>query len=126
VAASAAAGEAPDVVILRGPPMPQVLPTWAFPLCSSTCAAVAAIATHPVDVVKTRLQVLSTAEGGRQRRTALSVARELYAAEGGAGFTRGMAARVATLSVGSTISWFVYEMVKRHLGQRAPPPEPEG
>lgn len=38
---------------------PQVLPIWSFPLCSAACSATASIATHPIDVVKTRLQVLS-------------------------------------------------------------------
>ena len=107
-----------DVVILSDLPMSQVLPAWAFPLCSSSCASVAAVATHPIDVVKTRLQVLSAAEHGRQR-SAMQVASELWAQEGAAGFTRGMGARVATLSVGSSLSWCAFEMVKRHLGQRA-------
>lgn len=39
------------------PPMQKLLPLWAFPLCSSVCAATAAVCTHPIDVVKTRLQV---------------------------------------------------------------------
>jgi solute carrier family 25 citrate transporter 1 len=113
-------GGAGGVVVLHTDlPLSQVLPAWAFPLCSSTSAAVAAVVTHPVDVVKTRLQVLSAAEAGRERRTAVGVARELHLAEGAAGFGRGMAARVATLSVGSTVSWFVYEMVKRRLAADA-------
>lgn len=93
----------------------HALPAWSFPLCSSTSASIAAIATHPIDVVKTRLQVLTAAEHGHTRRTAMSVASELWAAEGVSGFVRGMSARVATLSMGSSVSWFVYEMVKRQL-----------
>ncbi len=93
------------------------LPAWAFPLCSSAAAAAAALATHPLDVVKTRLQVLGAAEPGR-RRSALAVAAELRAAEGLKGFARGLGPRVATLSLGSSVSWCVYELAKRQLAAR--------
>lgn len=102
------------VTVLRDLPTSQVIPVWAYPLCSSSCASVAAVATHPIDVVKTRLQVLSAAQPGR-RRSAFQVAAVLWAQEGAAGFTRGLGARVATLSMGSAINWFGYEMVKRQL-----------
>ncbi len=48
-----------------------------------------------------------------------SITRQLFAAEGLRGFARGMGARVLTMSGGSTISWFVYEMVKKQLMARA-------
>lgn len=102
-------------VVTEYPPMSQVLPIWAFPLCSSSCAALAALATHPLDVVKTRLQVLTAAEKGQRKRSAWQVARELFASEGLSGFSRGLGPRVATLSLGSSMSWFCYEMVKRQL-----------
>ena len=47
-----------NIVSEADPPMQKLLPLWAFPLCSSVCAAAAAICTHPIDVIKTRLQVL--------------------------------------------------------------------
>ena len=103
------------VTVLADLPMLQVIPAWAFPLCSSSCAAVAAVATHPIDVVKTRLQVLTAAEKGQRQRSAWQVAGELWRAEGVAGFTRGAGARIATLSIGSSMSWWCYEMVKRQL-----------
>ena len=40
-------------------PMLQVLPLWSFPVCSALCSATASVLTHPIDVVKTRLQVLA-------------------------------------------------------------------
>lgn len=46
-----------NIVSEADPPMQKLLPLWAFPLCSSVCAAAAAICTHPIDVIKTRLQV---------------------------------------------------------------------
>ncbi len=48
-----------------GPPLQKgeqeeedvALPPWALLMCSASAASVAAVATHPIDVVKTRLQV---------------------------------------------------------------------
>jgi solute carrier family 25 citrate transporter 1 len=114
-----------NVSVVGDLPMSQVLPVWAFPVCSSSCAALAAVATHPLDVVKTRLQVLTAAEKGQKRRSAWQVAGELWRAEGVKGFTRGAGARIATLSVGSSTSWFCYEMVKRQLERNFPWKEQE-
>ena len=61
------------------------------------------------------LQVLSASEYDR-RWTVSRVAGDLYRSEGLAGFARGMGARIVTMSVGSSISWFTYEVVKRQLG----------
>ena len=68
------------VQVLADPPMHQVLPLWTYPVCSSLCSATASIVTHPIDVVKTRLQVLSNRAGsegagggGGQRMTAWQV-----------------------------------------------------
>jgi hypothetical protein len=113
-------GSGDGVSVRADPSMSQILPAWAFPLCSSSCAAVAAVATHPIDVVKTRLQVLAAAERGSVRRGAWQTAGELWRAEGVRGFTRGAGARVATLSLGSSLSWFSYEMVKRELERAFP------
>jgi hypothetical protein len=91
----------------------QVLPPWVYPVCSSSCAAVAATITHPVDVIKTRLQVLSAITGQRQK--AFDVTRRLWESDGLAGFSKGLSARVMTMCVGTSISWFMYEMVKKNL-----------
>ncbi|PSC69265.1 mitochondrial carrier family [Micractinium conductrix] len=113
--------------IISDPPMLQVLPIWSFPLCSALSSATASIATHPIDVVKTRLQVLSNRSGGAAapgeapppRLTAWQVCRQLYVAEGLRGFSRGLGARVATMSTGSAVTWLTYESVKRWLARRA-------
>eukprot|EP00887_Chlorella_sp_A99_P000498 scaffold17.g498.t1 len=109
------------VVVRQDPPMAAVLPLYAFPLASAACASVAAVATHPIDVVKTRLQVLS-ARAGREEAAARAaelrfgaVARALYAREGWRGFLHGVGARVATISTGSAVSWGVFESTKRWL-----------
>lgn len=90
-----------------------VLPAWVYPVCSSSCAAIAATVTHPIDVIKTRLQVTSAITGKRQR--ALDVTRRLWESDGIAGFSKGLSARVMTMGVGTSISWFMYEMVKKSL-----------
>lgn len=89
------------------------LPPWVYPVCSSSCAAVAAIVTHPIDVVKTRLQVISARSG--KAPSSIEVVRELWGSQGLAGFRRGMSARVMTMCLGTSFSWFVYETVKKKL-----------
>jgi hypothetical protein len=109
--------------VLTDPPLHEVLPLWAFPMCSSTCAVVASVVTHPIDVVKTRLQVLTASSqnssgndsSNNNRLTARHVAKVLFQSEGLKGFTRGMIARVSTIGFGSTISWGTYELIKRKL-----------
>lgn len=96
--------------------MQEVLPLWAFPLCSAACSATASICTQPIDVVKTRLQVLSTGAHSQQLN-AWQVAVRLWQEEGLKGFRRGMAARTLTMAAGSAVSWSTYETVKRQLAR---------
>ena len=58
----------------------EELPVWSYPLCSSVAAAVAALATHPIDCIKTNMQVLSAQTGKRQ--AASTIARELWRTRG--------------------------------------------
>lgn len=106
-----------DGGIESDPAIHEILPLWAFPMCSSACAVVASVATHPIDVAKTRLQVLSASglETEKAKLSVSQVARSLFQQEGLRGFTRGMSARVATVGFGSTVSWATYETVKREL-----------
>ena len=67
---------ADGVHVHADPPMLQVLPLWTYPVCSALCSATASVLTHPIDVVKTRLQVLSNRAGSGssgQRLTAWQV-----------------------------------------------------
>jgi len=102
--------------IVHAPTMTEVLPGWAYPLCSSLCSALAATATHPIDVVKTRIQVYSARTGVAPK--AISVTKELWEGQGFQAFGRGLGARVLTMSMGTSISWFVYEMTKNGLNAR--------
>lgn len=53
------------------------------------------------------------------------VCRQLYAQEGLRGFSRGIGARVATMSTGSAVTWLTYESVKRWLARRPGPAHAE-
>ncbi|KAK9834140.1 hypothetical protein WJX81_001743 [Elliptochloris bilobata] len=90
------------------------LPAWGYAASSAGSAATAALATQPLDVVKTRLQVLSAGKGGGAL-TAWSVARSLFRREGLRGFAGGNAARVAQLAAGAAVSWVTYEEAKLRL-----------
>ena len=58
------------------------LPGWAVGACSAASAAAAAVVTHPLDVVKTRLQVASAASPAAAGSASLNIARHLLATEG--------------------------------------------
>lgn len=94
-------------------PMPQ-LPAWAIAGCSASAAAAAAIVTHPFDVVKTRLQVLS-AQPQQAGLTALQVARQQLQREGVGSFFNGLTARLLNIAPGCALSWALYEQLKAWL-----------
>ena len=92
----------------------QELPPWSVASCSAVAAAAAAVVTHPADVVKTRLQVLSATAAGREL-TARSLARQMLADEGTAVFWQGLSARVLNIAPGCAISWMMFESIKKQL-----------
>lgn len=85
----------------------------ALIVCSAISASIAAVATHPLDIIKTRYQV-SKEVGGRGGSVS-SIALELWQREGVRALTRGLSARILTLAPGTAISWAVYEPIKRAL-----------
>ncbi|CAG9460986.1 unnamed protein product [Pedinophyceae sp. YPF-701] len=92
---------------------PEDLPPWAFAFSAAAASAVGAVATHPLDVIKTRIQVLPDAGGSRWR--AWGVARRLVQQEGVLGVFDGAVARLWVMAPGSAVGWMVYEMVMRRL-----------
>jgi solute carrier family 25 protein 44 len=88
-------------------------------LVTGVCGAVAgftsAALTNPLDVVKTRLQVLDADEWGAARRGSrvVAVVKALVAEEGLRGFSKGLTARLASSSIVSLFIITTYEGVKR-------------
>ena len=68
--------------------------------------------TTPLDIVKTRLQVLSGQPGG-EAHTFGSTARALYKEHGAAGFLRGVRPRMTSVSIWGTTMVTAYEFLKR-------------
>jgi solute carrier family 25 citrate transporter 1 len=101
----------------RGVAGPDALPAWDVAGCSAAAAAAAALVTHPGDVVKTRLQVLTATPQGRGL-TAVAVARRMWAAEGGAVFWSGLSARLLNIAPGCALSWALYEQIKAGLADK--------
>lgn len=61
----------------------EPLPAWILGSCSASAAAVATSLTHPADVIKTRLQVLTAVSPSQQARlTAIQVAQTTWLREG--------------------------------------------
>ncbi len=112
----AARGAAADALSLQGP---EALPAPVVAACSATAAAAAAVITHPADVVKTRLQVLSgtPASACSARLSALSLARQQLANEGMASFWAGLTPRLLTIAPGCALSWALYESIKGALAR---------
>ncbi|KIZ03929.1 hypothetical protein MNEG_4029 [Monoraphidium neglectum] len=98
----------------QGLQRPEQLPAWATASCSAGAAAVAAVVTHPADVVKTRLQVMTATAEGRGL-TAVLVARQMLAAEGPRSFWSGLGARLLNIAPGCALSWALYEQIKARL-----------
>eukprot|EP00879_Flechtneria_rotunda_P009839 GHRR01010291.1.p1 GENE.GHRR01010291.1~~GHRR01010291.1.p1 ORF type:complete len:308 (+),score=68.28 GHRR01010291.1:334-1257(+) len=92
----------------------QQLQPWAVASCSATAAAAAAVVTHPFDVVKTRLQVLS-AQQSQHGLTAVKVAEQQLYREGVSSFMHGLTARLLNIAPGCALSWAMYEYLKRVL-----------
>ena len=78
------------------------------PVASLAAAAAATVATHPIDVVKTRVQV----SGLHSRQ----VVARLLAKEGPSALLHGLTARLLTIVPGTCVSWLVYEQAKAWLG----------
>lgn len=90
------------------------LPPWATAGCSAAAAAGAAVVTHPFDVVKTRLQVLTTQQSG-QSLTAVKLASQQLQREGISSFWHGLLPRLLHIAPGCAISWAMYEQLKSWL-----------
>eukprot|EP00877_Chromochloris_zofingiensis_P001306 jgi/Chrzof1/11176/Cz05g26210.t1 len=96
------------------------LPAWSIATCSGASAAFAALLTHPADVVKTRLQVLSaTADGANL--TAVAIAKQMLKQEGPSAFTHGLLARMLHTAPGCMLSWMFYEKLKAWIDELTPP-----
>lgn len=78
----------------------------------ATAAAAASLATHPLDVVKTRTQVLSAAD---PRLTARAVALAAWRREGVRAFWAGAGPRAAQLATATGLQWLVYERARERL-----------
>jgi solute carrier family 25 protein 44 len=75
--------------------------------------AVSAIATHPMDTIKTQFQTRqSTHRNGSEWAQMKLLAKEVWVTQGWRGFTRGIRARVMASMLPSTLLIFSYELVK--------------
>jgi hypothetical protein len=86
------------------------LPVYIFPLCGSLAGAVAAAATAPIDLVKTRLQT----QGNAKLYTgSIDCVRKIIAKDGMKALTNGIGARVLWLAPNVAITMSIYETIKK-------------
>ncbi|PRP82282.1 hypothetical protein PROFUN_06294 [Planoprotostelium fungivorum] len=84
-------------------------------LCAGTAGIVGGVSTNPMDVIKTRLQVM-TKEGKDGEKVSPSIKwvyRDLMSREGVRGFFRGCQARALNQACFSVITMLCYEKVKK-------------
>lgn len=96
----------------------QELPPVVIASCSAVAAGTAAVLTHPFDVVKTRLQVLTGQQSG-QSLTAMKVAQQQLQKEGLSSFWHGLTPRLLNIAPGCALSWGLYEWMKGWLDSQA-------
>jgi solute carrier family 25 S-adenosylmethionine transporter 26 len=88
------------------------LPNYAFPVCGALSGCLAAAATAPLDLVKTRLQ---TQGNSGQYKGAFDCARKIVQQEGAASMMRGLGARCLWLSPNIALTMTTYELIKAHF-----------
>lgn len=91
----------------------QVTPIQAA-ACGSFSGAIAAAATTPLDVLKTRL-MLGTDQHGRPYRGVMDVLNSTLQAEGHAALFKGIQPRVMWISIGGFVFFGAYESCKKTL-----------
>eukprot|EP01023_Acetabularia_acetabulum_P028089 TRINITY_DN26549_c0_g1_i1.p2 TRINITY_DN26549_c0_g1~~TRINITY_DN26549_c0_g1_i1.p2 ORF type:complete len:296 (+),score=46.79 TRINITY_DN26549_c0_g1_i1:181-1068(+) len=82
-----------------------------YAVCSGISATIAVILTHPMDIIKTRYQVINSKEGD----SIVGVVQQTIKSEGFGVLHKGLIARILTIAPGSAISWMIYESVKKFL-----------
>ncbi|KAF5346920.1 hypothetical protein D9758_010090 [Tetrapyrgos nigripes] len=77
-------------------------------MCGATASGLATAATHPFDVIKTKLQVLSSEE---RYRGFTSTVRTIWKERGVMGYLDGVSLRLGRKVLSSAIGWGVYECI---------------
>ncbi len=81
----------------------------------ATSGTLAAVVTHPFDLVKTRLQAGSSSSSARKSSSTLTVIRQIHQSEGFSGLFRGMSPRIAKVAPACGIMIASFEVVGRLL-----------
>mmetsp|Transcript_1784 Transcript_1784/g.3047 ORF Transcript_1784/g.3047 Transcript_1784/m.3047 type:complete len:644 (+) Transcript_1784:10-1941(+) len=87
-------------------------------LCGGVAGAVAAMATLPLDVIKTRIQTqgavnLNTAS---RYQGVIAIARDIFQSNGFAGFYKGMVPRIIQATPSAAMCWGTYESAQSFIG----------
>ena len=87
--------------------------TGAVFLSAAVGGAIAAVATHPFDTIKTRMQVDVTNNTSQARESSMRVLREM----GPSIFYRGLGLRLMQIVPGTSAMMMTYSLVKRFMGE---------
>eukprot|EP01026_Neomeris_dumetosa_P024381 TRINITY_DN2032_c0_g1_i9.p1 TRINITY_DN2032_c0_g1~~TRINITY_DN2032_c0_g1_i9.p1 ORF type:complete len:304 (+),score=26.41 TRINITY_DN2032_c0_g1_i9:285-1196(+) len=84
-----------------------------FAICSGISATIAVIVTHPLDIIKTRYQVLVNEKTSNMK----TIVQRMIQDEGVNVLHKGLLARILTIAPGSALSWMIYESMRALLNQ---------
>lgn len=88
------------------------LPSYAYPICGAISGCLAAAATAPLDLIKTRLQ--TQGKSGKYSG-AVDCAIKMVRGEGAASLMRGLGARCLWLSPNIALTMTTYELIKEYF-----------
>jgi len=101
-----------QIAEVRGYPSVSELPFYYHLISGASAGAFAAAVTCPIDVVKTRVQVLSR-DNPQEYSNAWRAVRTIFHKEGIGAFSKGMGARILWIAPGNAITISAYEQCKK-------------
>jgi solute carrier family 25 (mitochondrial citrate transporter), member 1 len=84
-------------------------------IAGSIAGAMTTVVNQPIDVIKTRMNSDSVGTKGAQYSGNIDCARKIWQEGGVKAYTQGLSARIAKISIGQGVIFFVYDFVSRHL-----------
>lgn len=92
---------------------------WVVSLSSLTAGTVATVATHPFDILKTRMQTTpGSLLAGQKGMGMIATARHVLATDGVRALADGLGLRCARKAASGMIGWSIFEMGSRYMADR--------
>lgn len=88
----------------------------SYGICSMLSSTFACILTHPIDLIRTQLQVRSGANIESEINIkSTQIVKEIFQKEGLKGFLKGLGSRIAVLAPQTALVWIIYEKLNHFI-----------